>query len=55
MYRDRDARVVGTDTELVEKLGRNDPCPCGCRRRFQPLLSHDRPVRRLTQGVLRPR
>jgi uncharacterized protein YecA (UPF0149 family) len=22
------------DKELVEKLGRRDPCPCGSRRRF---------------------
>ncbi|WP_348648906.1 SEC-C metal-binding domain-containing protein [Rhizobium sp. P38BS-XIX] len=22
----------------MEKLGRNDPCPCGSRRRFQELL-----------------
>ncbi|MBL0916879.1 MAG: SEC-C domain-containing protein, partial [Sphingopyxis sp.] len=21
--------------ELVEKLGRNDPCPCGSAKRFQ--------------------
>ena len=26
------------DKELVEKLGRNDPCPCGSGRRFQALL-----------------
>jgi hypothetical protein len=29
---------VGTDTELVEKLGRNDPCQCESGRRFPPLL-----------------
>ncbi|MFD1943015.1 SEC-C metal-binding domain-containing protein [Paradevosia shaoguanensis] len=23
---------------MLEKLGRNDPCPCGSRRRFQELL-----------------
>jgi hypothetical protein len=23
------------DTELVEKLGGNDPCPCGSTRRFK--------------------
>ncbi|MFS8044305.1 SEC-C metal-binding domain-containing protein [Rhizobium sp. BR 314] len=23
---------------MVEKLGRNNPCPCGSRRRFQELL-----------------
>lgn len=24
--------------ELIEKLGRNDPCPCGSARRFQEVL-----------------
>ncbi|MGZ5271663.1 MAG: SEC-C metal-binding domain-containing protein [Ramlibacter sp.] len=24
--------------ELLEKLGRNDPCPCGSGLRFQALL-----------------
>jgi arsenate reductase (glutaredoxin) len=27
--------VVHGDKELVEKLGRNDPCPCGSGRRFK--------------------
>jgi len=31
-------RVVHGDKDLLEKLGRNDPCPCGSRRRFQELL-----------------
>lgn len=31
-------RVVHGDKELIEKLGRNDPCPCGSGRRFQALL-----------------
>ncbi|HEY8019533.1 MAG TPA: SEC-C metal-binding domain-containing protein, partial [Thermoanaerobaculia bacterium] len=35
----RGARVVHGDKELLEKLGRNDPCPCGSGRRFQALLS----------------
>jgi uncharacterized protein YecA (UPF0149 family) len=30
--------VVGEDTELVEKLGGKDPCPCGSGRRFQAVL-----------------
>ena len=30
----RGHRVVGGEKELLEKLGRNDPCPCGSRRRF---------------------
>lgn len=33
-------RVVGGEKELCEKLGRNDPCPCGSGRRFQAML-HD--------------
>ncbi|HZT96904.1 MAG TPA: SEC-C metal-binding domain-containing protein [Chloroflexota bacterium] len=31
----RGSRVVHGDKELNEKLGRNDPCPCGSGRRFQ--------------------
>ncbi|MBS1967001.1 MAG: SEC-C domain-containing protein [Chloroflexi bacterium SZAS-1] len=34
----RGARVVHGEKELVEKLGRNDPCPCGSGRRFQKML-----------------
>ncbi|MFO0457537.1 MAG: SEC-C metal-binding domain-containing protein [Alphaproteobacteria bacterium] len=30
--------MVGDGKVLVEKLGRNDPCPCGSGRRFQTLL-----------------
>jgi uncharacterized protein YecA (UPF0149 family) len=30
----RGDRVVGGIKELLEKLGRNDPCPCGSGRRF---------------------
>jgi uncharacterized protein YecA (UPF0149 family) len=29
---------VRGNKELLEKLGRNDLCPCGSRRRFQTLL-----------------
>jgi hypothetical protein len=32
--------------ELLEKLGRNDPCPCGSGKRFQGVLPEDRPFRR---------
>ena len=35
-------RVVHGDKELLEKLGRNDLCPCGSRRRFQALLPRQR-------------
>src|SRR5262249_4988612 len=38
----RGLRIVGHDKELVEKLGRNDLCPCGSRRRFQEMLPEDR-------------
>jgi hypothetical protein len=34
----RGDRVVGGSKELLEKLGRNDPCPCGSGHRFQTLL-----------------
>ncbi len=28
-------RVVHGDKDLLEKLGRNDPCPCGSRKLFK--------------------
>ena len=34
----RGDRVVGGHKELLEKLGRNDPCPCGSGRTFPALL-----------------
>src|SRR5262245_42659713 len=34
----RGRRIVHGDKELSEKLGRNDPCPCGSGRRFQEVL-----------------
>ena len=40
----RGDRVVHGDVELVEKLGRNDLCPCGSGRRFQALLLEERPL-----------
>jgi len=30
--------------ELIEKLGGNDPCPCGSGRRFPPVLPIGRPL-----------
>ncbi|PYU32300.1 MAG: hypothetical protein DMG28_12005 [Acidobacteria bacterium] len=39
-----DFRVVHGDKELFEKLGRNDPCPCGSGRKFQQMLHDDRAV-----------
>ncbi len=38
----RGVRVVHGEKELTEKLGRNDPCPCGSGRRFQTLLPRHR-------------
>jgi uncharacterized protein YecA (UPF0149 family) len=35
----RGERLVHGGKELVEKLGRNDLCPCGSGRRFQAMLS----------------
>jgi len=34
----RGVRIVHGDKELLEKLGRNDPCPCGSMRLFQTVL-----------------
>jgi uncharacterized protein YecA (UPF0149 family) len=34
----RGRQIVHEEKELEEKLGRNDPCPCGSSRRFQELL-----------------
>jgi len=38
----RGVRVVHGDKELLEKLGRNDLCPCGSGRRFQAVLPQQR-------------
>jgi hypothetical protein len=38
----RGRRIVGGTKELTEKLGRNDPCPCGSARSFQALLPPQR-------------
>ncbi|TGX46084.1 hypothetical protein E5A74_02650 [Sphingomonas naasensis] len=34
----RGLRFVHGDVELIEKLGRKDPCPCGSGKSFQKLL-----------------
>jgi hypothetical protein len=36
--------------ELVEKLGRNDPCPCGSGKRFQEMLHALGPVSTVARG-----
>ncbi|HSU53072.1 MAG TPA: SEC-C metal-binding domain-containing protein [Candidatus Dormibacteraeota bacterium] len=45
-------RIVHGTKELVEKLGRMDPCPCGSGRRFQELLPAFRGVRWLPKEPL---
>jgi len=40
----RGSRVVHGEKELVEKLGRNDLCPCDSGRRFQEVLYADQEV-----------
>ena len=40
----RGFRVVHGDKELLEKLGRDDQCPCGSGKRFQGVLPQDRKV-----------
>ncbi len=48
----RGDRVVHGDKELIEKLGRNDPCICGSERRFQEVLHAHRPLRRRRARLL---
>lgn len=38
----RGDRIVRGNKELSEKLGRNDPCPCGSGSLFQALLPAQR-------------
>jgi uncharacterized protein YecA (UPF0149 family) len=39
-----DRAVRGGEKEFLEKLGRNDLCPCGSGRRFQEVLYAERRV-----------
>jgi len=39
-----DRSVKGGEVELLERLGNNDPCPCGSGKRFQELLPQQRPL-----------
>jgi hypothetical protein len=50
----RGDRISRGDKELLEKLGRDDPCPCGSGRRFQTVLPPLRPVRRRAARLLPP-
>ncbi|MFF2554938.1 SEC-C metal-binding domain-containing protein [Nocardia sp. NPDC058058] len=45
---------MGDDTELIEKLGGKDPCPCGSGRRFPPVLPSRGSLRRHNGPLLRP-
>ncbi|MEM7688380.1 MAG: SEC-C metal-binding domain-containing protein [Pseudomonadota bacterium] len=36
----RGHRFVHGDKELIEKLGRKDPCPCGSGQSFQAVLPY---------------
>ena len=40
----RGFRTVHGDKELIEKLGRNDLCPCESGRRFQEVLPTQRQI-----------
>lgn len=44
--------VRGGEKELVEKLGRNDPCPCGSGNRFQEMLHALGPVSTALSGMI---
>ncbi|MCG8589290.1 MAG: SEC-C domain-containing protein [Proteobacteria bacterium] len=50
----RGDRTVHGHVELMEKLGRNDLCPCDSGRRFKALLSEERTLRRRAEKLLRP-
>jgi hypothetical protein len=39
-----DRTIRGGEVELLERLGNNDPCPCGSGRRLQELLPQQRPL-----------
>jgi hypothetical protein len=42
--------VRGGEKELVERLGREDPCPCGSGKRFQAVLPRLRRVSTARSG-----
>ncbi|WP_369685942.1 SEC-C metal-binding domain-containing protein [Rhizobium sp. BT03] len=43
--------MVHGDVELIEKLGRNDPCPCGSRRRFSRIAACDPAALTASNGI----
>jgi uncharacterized protein YecA (UPF0149 family) len=40
----RGVRIINNGKELIEKLGRKDPCPCGSGKCFQEVLPASRPL-----------
>jgi uncharacterized protein YecA (UPF0149 family) len=46
----RGARFVRGEVELLEKLGREDLCPCGSMRRFQEVLHEVEALRWHSKG-----
>ncbi|WP_414711720.1 MULTISPECIES: SEC-C metal-binding domain-containing protein [unclassified Sphingopyxis] len=46
----RGHRFVHGDKELIEKLGRQDPCPCGSGLRFPQLLPDIGPISTALNG-----
>ena len=40
----RGRRIVHGNKEFVEKLGRDDLCPCGSNKCFQEVQHEERPV-----------
>ncbi|WP_443112325.1 SEC-C metal-binding domain-containing protein [Erythrobacter sp. Alg231-14] len=48
----RGLRFVGGDKELIEKLGRNDPCPCHSGKSFQEMLPQIRPLSMDRNGTI---
>jgi uncharacterized protein YecA (UPF0149 family) len=46
----RGVRFVHGNVELLEKLGRNDLCPCGSARKFQKVLYEIRALRWRPEG-----
>ena len=46
-----DRTVKGGEVELLERLGNNDPCPCGSGRRFQELLPQQQPLLTAPDGL----
>ena len=48
----RGDRVVHGDKELMEKVGRNDPCPCGSGKLFKKCCRNSGYFRRRESGLL---